>query len=515
MMRALFALVLGLTCLAAAPAEAERRVALVVGLAEYRNLTPLVRPPGDARAVRDQLARLGFEADLVLEADRRTLDEAVDRFTASVRRGDVVLVYLAGHAARIGEEFTLLPVDAPPAGAAAEGLRRAGGIGLYGLADDLKAAGAGAQVIIVDACRGDPYAGPGPDLASPPCGEVGRQMPEGSFVLFSASASQKALDRLGPDDRDPHTLFTRTLLQHLGEVRSVVRLARLVRDEVVEAARSVNYEQRPAYLDELVGPPVLLAPRDREVAGAPASPEPAEVEPRRPRPGPDFEPDRAPPSPRPDLPVPPAPRYRADAFRCGAIAPGPPAFNCRAARRLTELAICRDPRLGSCDRALNDLFDRVQARVGPGAPSLRREQEAWLARRESCAELSTRDPEQLADCIGRAYDERLAELEHVSAAPAPPPPPVARPSFDCRGARTPVEGAICADPVLAAKDRQMARLFEQAAAFGFRDVEATQPAWRASRDACARVAPGSALPACVDEAYDRRIRELRRTLAQR
>jgi hypothetical protein len=40
----------------------------------------------------------------------------------------------------------------------------------------------------------------------------------------------------------------------------VVRLARAVRAEVTELANSVQYQQTPAYLDELVGPPVVLVP---------------------------------------------------------------------------------------------------------------------------------------------------------------------------------------------------------------------------------------------------------------
>jgi hypothetical protein len=104
---------------------------------------------------------------------------------------------------------------------------------------------------------------------------VGRQLPEGTFALFSASSGQKALDRLAQDERDPHSLFTRVLLRRIVEVRSVAGLARVVRDEVVELAASVNYEQRPAYLDELTGSPLLLAPRDRDIAApAPRLPSP-------------------------------------------------------------------------------------------------------------------------------------------------------------------------------------------------------------------------------------------------
>ena len=194
-----------------------------------------------------------------------------------------------------------------------------------------------------------------------------------------------------------------------------------------------------------------------------------------------------------------------DGFVCGSATPGPPTFDCGRARLLAEIAICRDPRLGSCDRILNAAFYEAQARAGRGAVALRRDQEAWLARRDACAGAGAQGPAAVADCIGRAYDERIAELEVVRTQP-PIAAPVS-PSFNCRYARAPVEQAICSDPALAAKDRRMARLYERAGDLRFGPVEPTQSAWLAARDGCARVA-GPALHACIHDAYDARIAEL-------
>src|SRR3954451_7639261 len=242
-----------------APASAQRRAALVVGISNYQNLRGIVRPAGDARVVHEALVGLNFASNLVLDADTHTLNDAVQRFTAGLGQDDVGFVYFSGHAARGDDDFLLLAADAP---ARPDG-RRPGGLDLNALAEEIDATGARAQVFVIDACRGDPYAG-GPDLGPSSCGDIGRQLPEGSFALFSASAEQRALDRLSDQDRDPRSLFTSTLLGQLGQVRLLNRLARLVRDEVVEPAASVVYQQRPAYLDELSGPPVLLVDRERE-----------------------------------------------------------------------------------------------------------------------------------------------------------------------------------------------------------------------------------------------------------
>jgi uncharacterized protein len=493
MIRAVIALLTALMLQGPAAAQAQRR-AIVIGIGEYRELQGIVRPVGDAHTVHDRLSQLGFTAGLVLNADGPALQDAFNRFTASLQEGDVAVVYFSGHAGRVDGEFTLLAADAPPQGTR-ERRQQPFGLLLTTIADDIRVAGAQAQIFFIDACRGDPYVSSPPEFGASSCGELKEPLPEGSLALFSASAGQRALDRLGDSDQDPHSIFTRTLLGHLHDAGPVVRLARSVRTEVIELANSVQYQQTPAYLDELVGPPVVLVPSPSDLASVPTPPS-APALPRAPPPPP----PQPQPQPQPQ-PLPPA----TDGFACGSATPGPPTFDCGRARLLAEVAICRDPRLGSCDRILNAAFYEAQARAGRGAVALRRDQEAWLARRDACAGAGAQGPAAVADCIGRAYDERIAELEVVRTQP-PIAAPVS-PSFNCRYARAPVEQAICSDPALAAKDRRMARLYERAGGSRFGPVEPTQSAWLAARDGCARVA-GPALHACIHDAYDARIAEL-------
>ena len=74
------------------------------------------------------------------------------------------------------------------------------------------------------------------------------------MVIFSAGAGQQALDRLGPNDKDPNGLFTRVFLREMHKPGlSVDRVVRSVRTEVVNLARSVGHEQVPAIYDQVVG----------------------------------------------------------------------------------------------------------------------------------------------------------------------------------------------------------------------------------------------------------------------
>lgn len=109
-----------------------------------------------------------------------------------------------------------------------------------------------------------------------------------------------------------------------------------------------------------------------------------------------------------------------------------------------------------------------------------------------------------------------APLLDAPLAQAPEPPPAGEelrqpaslafsPSFDCRRARTPAERVVCADPVLAQADLQLAAAYEQALAAGIPDwrLERQQRRWLRAREDAARDAP-----AAVAEVYAARIAEL-------
>jgi hypothetical protein len=139
-------------------------------------------------------------------------------------------------------------------------------------------------------------------------------------------------------------------------------------------------------------------------------------------------------------------------------------------------------------RRASEAANRPTIRFGP-RPS------AAVAGREAPRRANTRAAQRQAT--------RAAKRD-VAAAGAKP-----RPSFNCRGARTSVERAICANPTLAAKDRRMASLYEQSGGSRRGPVDRSQWRWLAARNACAR-AGAPALHDCIDQVYSARIAELSR-----
>src|SRR5262245_57978227 len=94
----------------AAPAMAEKRVALVIGNSAYRNMAPLSNPANDATDVAAALKRLDFETIFETDLDKAGMDEAVIRFARAARDSDVALFYYAGHAMQFAGVNYLMPV---------------------------------------------------------------------------------------------------------------------------------------------------------------------------------------------------------------------------------------------------------------------------------------------------------------------------------------------------------------------------------------------------------------------
>jgi uncharacterized protein len=491
------ALAAALTGLLAAQATAQTRRALVIGADDYRNVSKLQKAVGDARAMKTALEKTGFEVDLLINPDRSAFNSGISEFTSKLGPGDVALIHYSGHGVALDGENYLLPVDAPrPDRVDKEGLKLES-FALMPLIERIRATGSNVQIAIVDACRDNPYAKSGTRSLGRRGGlvEPSRRPAKGQggfFILFSAGFGQTAADRLDDNDREPTSVYTRTLLRKIAvEGKPITDLAREVREDVEALAATVNHEQRPAYYDELSGPLFYFAPprAGGAVASAPAQPQ------------------ILPPVQQP-VAVQPPPQPVAPTLPQQAAAPVTPSFDCRADTNAVERAICGDPGLSVRDRILAERYYRL-ADTLPQAErfALRDQQRDWIRRRNACTQSGSQP-----QCIAQAYDQRLAQLQAMAGGPpqqvatlAPQRtlgPPV-QPSFPCGGKLTRVEQAICNDPALAQRDRDLAALYQSARVRP--GVAEGQRAWIRMRNACTDTA-------CVARAYDQRIGELRAAL---
>jgi hypothetical protein len=238
----------------AAPAFAQARVALVVGNDAYQNVDPLRKAVNDARAIAASLRKLGFNVVLGENLPRRDFVQAVARLEAQVKPGDISFVFYAGHGVEIDGANYLLPIDIPKVAPGQQGILRDEAISTDGLIQRLKARGTRSQILVLDACRENPFRDATGRSVGGARGLGSSQPSNGVFILYSAGIGEVALDRLSNNDQNPNSVFTRTLVPLLENPSlSLVTLAKDVRAQVKTLAATVAHQQSPAYYDEIDG----------------------------------------------------------------------------------------------------------------------------------------------------------------------------------------------------------------------------------------------------------------------
>ncbi len=216
--RAAFRVLLSVTCLilaqlatttATRAAGAEQpnllsRHALVIGNSRYP-LGALVNPVNDARAIAERLREAGFSVTLKLDTGRRDLREAIRDFSEILGRNKGIGVfYFAGHGVQLNWRNFLVPVDAR--------IRRkadvqAEAVDLGLLLDGLGRARNAMNIVILDACRNNPF---GPDFRVDDKGLSQLDAPTGTLLAYATAPGNTAEDGEGS-----HGLYTDNLLKEM------------------------------------------------------------------------------------------------------------------------------------------------------------------------------------------------------------------------------------------------------------------------------------------------------------
>src|SRR5690349_2984965 len=97
----------------AAPALAERRIALVIGNGAYAGVSRLSNPVNDASLVTSSLAQARFDKIVTkYNLSRAELIDTLRAFEDDATQADIAVVYFSGHGLEINGENYLVPTDA-------------------------------------------------------------------------------------------------------------------------------------------------------------------------------------------------------------------------------------------------------------------------------------------------------------------------------------------------------------------------------------------------------------------
>jgi len=179
------------------------RSALVIGNSRYKD-APLRNPANDAGAIADHLKKLGFNVLSQLDGGKTAMENAIRGYGEQLARSKGVgLFYFAGHGLQVGWRNFLVPVDAD--------LDRVDDIprqtvDLAALLGGIGKAGNPMNIVILDACRDNPFGG---DLKS---GKGLSQMdaPIGTLLAYATAPGNVASDGSGSNG-----LYTENLLREI------------------------------------------------------------------------------------------------------------------------------------------------------------------------------------------------------------------------------------------------------------------------------------------------------------
>lgn len=236
------------------PALSANRIALVIGNAEYRHVPALKNPVNDARAVASALRDVGFTTIEALNVDQRAMRDRIREFLDRIKGGDEALVYYAGHGVEVSGANFMLPVDIRALGPGQERALRDDAVSLSQLMADIEEQKARISVVILDACRDNPFPRQQSRSLGATRGLSQIAPPDGMFIIYSAGPGQTALDSLGTQDTSSNGVFTRNLLTWIRKDGvEITELAKGLRQDVATQASRVNHRQQPGYYDGLSG----------------------------------------------------------------------------------------------------------------------------------------------------------------------------------------------------------------------------------------------------------------------
>jgi uncharacterized caspase-like protein len=260
------------------PANAERRVAFVVGNGAYQHATMLPNPPLDARAMASLLRTVGFEVIEGTDLDHGGMTARLREFATKTAGADLALFFYAGHGIALNGKNYLIPVDAD--------LNSELDVTFAAIDVDVTLdqtmADTKVKLVFLDACRDNPFAtkirSASRTRAVIAPGLVEMKSGEGTLIAFATGPGQRALD----GKQGENSPFTRALLSNLAQPGVEIRHALTqVRAQVSEETRK---QQLPwentnltgfVYINQAAAAPVATAGAPANTAGAPTAASPA------------------------------------------------------------------------------------------------------------------------------------------------------------------------------------------------------------------------------------------------
>lgn len=184
--------------------NSNKKTALVIGNSDY-DIAPLKNAVNDADSIATELTKLGFEVMHHTNMNFQEMEQAIEEFGRILKTdGGVGMVFYAGHGIQVQGENYLVPVSA---NIKKENDIKYKSVHMGYLLDEMEKAGNDLNIVILDACRDNPYASK--YRSSLKNGLAGVAVaPVGTFIAYATAPGTTASDGSGTNG-----LYTQELLK--------------------------------------------------------------------------------------------------------------------------------------------------------------------------------------------------------------------------------------------------------------------------------------------------------------
>ena len=235
--------------------QEERRLALVIGNANYDSIAKLANPVNDAKLIAKTLDSLDFEVILATDLDKGEFMSKVVEFGKKRADYDVGFVYYAGHGVQINGENYLLPTNQ---NFDEEWKIEEYAINVNRIMKYLTALTDQVNILILDACRNNPWEGNFRSVGGSNKGGLAKiPAPTGSLIAFSTDAGKVAADGDGEN-----SVYCKSLVKNM--VLENTTLDQVFRNVRTDVLKESNDRQRPIESSQLTGQAFYLVKSDYE-----------------------------------------------------------------------------------------------------------------------------------------------------------------------------------------------------------------------------------------------------------
>jgi hypothetical protein len=178
-----------------------QKVALIIGNGHYKYVSALTNPTNDAQLMASNLQSEGFklvDGKALLDLDKPAFERALQKFgdeiqTSKLKGATVALFYYAGHGMQIDGVNYLVPISANPNKASDAPLQM---VAADAALNQMQDGGARLKIVILDACRNNPFRGISRSLGS---GLASMNAPDGTLIAYATKPDGVAADGNGRD----------------------------------------------------------------------------------------------------------------------------------------------------------------------------------------------------------------------------------------------------------------------------------------------------------------------------